>query len=170
MLTLPISRRFLQNLLSSTLHSATSFLLPFPSMTPTLLGRWQTRLFLFAIVGFLISLPFFFYYGNDPVFFVVLAYIAVLGLGWDVLYTYLQRYRWDHDWPAALQLAAAVWEGIFFAVVYSVLPLPGVSPDVPLSLFALHYSLAWLAMFVVSQSLMRVFFPRWRFYGGRWLF
>jgi hypothetical protein len=28
-------------------------------MTPTLFGRWQTRLFLFATVGVLITLPFY---------------------------------------------------------------------------------------------------------------
>ncbi|WAL62230.1 hypothetical protein [Thermocoleostomius sinensis] len=138
-------------------------------MTPTLIGRWQTRILLFAIVGSLVSLPFFLITGNDPIFFIILLYIAGFGLVWDVLYNYLQQFRWDHDWPAALQVLAALWEGIFFAIVYKLVPLPGVERQAPLWLFALHYGLAWLAIFIASQSIMRVIFPRWRFHGGQWL-
>jgi hypothetical protein len=138
-------------------------------MTSTLIGRWQTRVLLFAIVGSLVSLPFFFINDNNPVFFLVLGYIAALGLIWDVVYNYLQQFRWDHDWPAALQLAAAIWEGIFFAILYKLVPLPGIAQATPLGLFALHYGVAWLAIFLVSQSVMRLLFPRWRFHGGRWL-
>jgi hypothetical protein len=138
-------------------------------MTPTLIGRWQTRLLLFAIVGSIASIPFFVLTGNNPIFFVILLYIAGLGLVWDVLYNYLQQFRWDHDWPAALQFFAAIWEAIFFAILYKLVPLPGVDQETPLWLFVLHYSFAWLAIFTASQSIMRVIFPRWRFHGGQWL-
>lgn len=138
-------------------------------MTPTLLGRWQTRLLLFAIIGSLVSLPFFLLTANNPIFFILLAYIAAIGLVWDVLYNYLQQYRWDRDWPAAMQLLSGLWEGIFFAFLFKLVPLPGVAQGMPLWLYAVHYSLVWLAIFVVSQSLMRVIFPRWRFNGGQWL-
>lgn len=139
-------------------------------MTPTLFGRWQTRLLLFASVGSLVSLPFFVLNGNNPVFFVIVIYIAALGCGWDVLYNYFQGYRWDHDWPAALQLLAGIWEGLFFAMLFNLVPLPGIPRDtLPLPLYIAHYSLVWLAIFITSQSLMRIFFPRWRFHGGQWL-
>lgn len=138
-------------------------------MTPTLLGRWQTRILLFAIVGSLVSLPFYVFNGNNPVFFVILGYIAVLGMVWDILYNQLQQYRWDHDWPAALQLLAGIWEAIVFAALYKLVPLPGVPQSTPLPLFVLHYSVVWLAVFIASQSVMRIFFPRWRFKGGQWL-
>jgi len=139
-------------------------------MTPTLFGRWQTRLLLFAIVGSIVSLPFFIATNNNPVFFILLAYLAGIGLIWDIGYNYLQQYRWDHDWPAALQLLAGLWEAIFFALLYQLAPLPGINADsTPLWLFALHYSVVWLAMFMVSQSLMRLIFPHWRFNGGQWL-
>ena len=125
---------------------------------------------LFAIVGSLVSIPLFLLTGNNPVFFILLAYLAGIGLIWDVLYNYFQQYRWDHDWPAALQLLAGLWEAIFFAALYKLVPLPGIDAEnTPLWLFGLHYSAVWLAMFTVSQSLMRVFFPRWRFNGGQWL-
>lgn len=142
-------------------------------MTPTLLGRWQTRLLLLATVGLLISLPFFL--GriggkSGPVFFFVLGYVLVFGLGWDLVYNYLQKFRWDSDWPAFFQLLAGVWEGFFLGVLFSVLELPGVPhQEFSLGVFCLHYSFVWLGVFVVSQSLMRILFPRWRFKGGEWL-
>lgn len=142
-------------------------------MTPTLLGRWQTRLLLLATVGLLISLPFFL--GriggkSGPVFFFVLGYVLVFGLGWDLVYNYLQKFRWDSDWPAFFQLLAGVWEGCFLGVLFSVLELPGVPhQEFSLGVFCLHYSFVWLGVFVVSQSLMRILFPRWRFKGGEWL-
>jgi hypothetical protein len=80
-------------------------------MTPTLLGRWQTRLFLLATVGVLITLPFYFSIidinlgaGYHPVFFWILGYVALFGLVWDIVYIYLQKFRWNRDWPGILAL------------------------------------------------------------------
>jgi hypothetical protein len=137
-------------------------------MTPTLLGRWQTRLLLLGTIGVLLSLLFFLVTLNGAFFFVVF-YVALFGMGWDVLYNMLQQWRWDHDWPAAFQVAAGVWEAIVIAVLFKTRLLPGVSQEVPLALFFVHYSLVWIAVFAASQTAMRVFFPRWRFRGGQWL-
>lgn len=143
-------------------------------MTPTLLGRWQTRLFLFATVGLLMTLPF--YWGiispdtgftSYPVFFRVLAYVVLFGLGWDILYNYLQKFRWDRDWPGVLQLLAGIWEGGFLLSIVKLFGLPSIPKDVSLFWFAIHYSFVWLGVYVASQSLMRILFPRWRFRGGR---
>jgi hypothetical protein len=140
-------------------------------MTPTLLGRWQTRLLLLATVGLVVTLPF--YLGiispGGSIFLWVLVYIALFGLVWDVVYQYFQKYRWDSDWPGALQLLAGIWEAIFVLLLVKIFGLPGVSKDLPLYWFALHYSLVWLAVYIASQSLMRILFPRWRFRGGQWL-
>jgi len=140
-------------------------------MTPTLLGRWQTRLLLLATVGLAVTLPF--YLGiispGGSIFLGVLVYIALFGLVWDVVYQYFQKFRWDSDWPGALQLLAGIWEAIFVLLLVKIFGLPGVSKDLPLSWFALHYSLVWLAVYIASQSLMRILFPRWRFRGGQWL-
>ena len=81
-------------------------------MTPTLFGRWQTRLLLLATVGILITIPF-----SEPIYFSVLAYIAILGLFWDVVYDFLQKFRWDRDWPGVYQLLAAIWEAIFLLLI-----------------------------------------------------
>ena len=144
-----------------------------PFMTPTLLGRWQTRLLLLATVGILITLPFalgIFSPGASSVYFWVLAYIAIFGIGWDILYNYLQKFRWDRDWPAIFQLFAGIWEAIFLILIIKVLrlPLPGVS-DFDIGLFIRHYSFVWLGVFLASQTIMRILFPRWRFRGGQWL-
>ncbi len=140
-------------------------------MTPTLFGRWQTRLLLLATVGTLMTTIFSWFYagtGFHPPFFPVLGYVALFGIGWDALYTYLQSYRWDRDWPAALQFLAGLWEAIFIAVLFKTVGLPGVDRAMPLHLFFIHYGLVWLGFFTASQTLMRVLFPRWRFRGGEW--
>jgi hypothetical protein len=141
-------------------------------MTPTLFGRWQTRLFLLATVGVLVTLPFasgLIGPGPDITYFLILIYVGIFGCGWDVLYNYLQKFRWDRDWPAVYQLFAGIWEMIFIWLgigVVHFLPLP---KQAFWGVFFLHYSSVWLGVFIASQSLMRIIFPRWRFRGGQWL-
>lgn len=146
----------------------------FLTMTPTLFGRWQTRLLLLATVGVLVTLPFALGLvgpGSNSVYFWVLAYIAIFGLGWDVLYSYIQKFRWDRDWPGAFQLLAGVWEAVFVAcgAKLGLLPLPVPKEQLPLGWFLAHYSVVWLAVYLTSQTLMRILFLRWRFHGGQWL-
>lgn len=140
-------------------------------MTPTLIGRWQTRLFLFATVGVLITWPF--SLGLiEPNFgagyFRVLGYLVLFGCGWDILYNYLQKFRWDRDWPGAIQLLTGILEAIFVACVVKSVGLPSVPrEDLSLFWFAIHYSFVWLGIYVASHTLMRILFPRWRFRGGQ---
>ncbi|QLE54244.1 hypothetical protein [Nostoc sp. TCL26-01] len=144
-------------------------------MTPTLFGRWQTRLLLLATVGVLVSLPFALgLIGSSPnsVYFWILGYIAIFGLGWDIIYIYIQKFRWDRDWPAAFQVIAGIWEFIFVfcgVKLFGFLPIPLPKEELSPEIFLLHYSLVWLAVFLISQSLMRILFPRWRYRGGQWL-
>jgi hypothetical protein len=141
-------------------------------MTPTLFGRWQTRLLLLATVGVLITLPFslgIIGSGASSEFFWILGYVALFGLLWDVLYNYLQKFRWDRDWPGAFQLLAGIWESIFIAAVVKLFGLPNVPQELPINGFIFHYSLVWLGFYIASQTLMRILFPRWRFKGGQWL-
>ncbi|NES94959.1 MAG: hypothetical protein F6K32_06935 [Desertifilum sp. SIO1I2] len=141
-------------------------------MTPTLFGRWQTRLFLLATAGGSITLLFALGIigpGAGGIYFWILAYVALFGLAWDVFYNYLQQGRWDRDWPAAVQWLAALGEAIFLLLVIKIIGLPGVPRWMPVGLFFLHYGCVWLAVFLASQSLMRILFIRWRFNGGRWI-
>jgi hypothetical protein len=139
-------------------------------MTSTLFGRWQTRLFLLATVGVLVTLPFSLgiiepNFGTG--YYSILGYVAIFGCIWDILYNYLQKFRWDRDWPGALQLLAGIWEAVFIAGSVKLAILPGVPSDLPLFWFFLHYSLVWLSVYVASQTIMRILFPRWRFRGGQ---
>lgn len=140
-------------------------------MTPTLFGRWQTRLLLLLTIGFLVSIPFAIgLIASSPgiVYFEILAYVAILGLGWDIVYNRLQKYSWDRDWSAIYQLFAGIWEMVFIWLgigVFRFLPLP---QEISFRIFLLHYGIVWIAVFIASQTLMRILFPRWRFRGGRW--
>ncbi|AUT04124.1 hypothetical protein CLI64_29145 [Nostoc sp. CENA543] len=145
-------------------------------MTPTLFGRWQTRLLLLATVGVIVSLPFVFGIVNPSatgaIYFWVLGYVAIFGLVWDIIYNFLQKFRWDRDWPAAYQLLAGIWELIFVGCgvkIFGFLPAPVPKELIPIDTFLLHYSVVWLSVFIASQSIMRILFPRSRFRGGQWL-
>ena len=162
-------------------------------MTPTLFGRWQTRLFLLATVGIVLSLPFVFGYLQfadrltsnpftlfgaiaysagglfDPTFFWVLAYVALFGLAWDVFYTFLQQYTWDRDWPGIVMFFGAVAEGATIVLLSKTIGLPLISADLPARWFAVHYSVVSFAAFLFSWAGMRLLFPRARYRGGEWI-
>jgi hypothetical protein len=142
-------------------------------MTPTLIGRWQTRILLLIVVGIPITLPFalgIISPSENPVFLLILLYVLFFGLLWDVVYNFLQQFRWDRDWPGAFQLLAGIGEAIFLVAISKSIPLPGIVPeDISLKWFAIHYTCVWLGVYIASQSLMRILFPRWRFRGGKWL-
>lgn len=142
-------------------------------MTPTLFGRWQTRIFLLATVGVLFTLPFAFgYVGNEAstIYFWVLFYVGLLGLGWDILYDWLQKFLWDHDWPGILQFFAAIAESVLLVLLIKTDLLPFISSsEFHLEWFTLHYSLVSFAAYVSSWVVMRLLFPRWRFRGGVWI-
>jgi hypothetical protein len=128
-------------------------------MTPTLLGRWQTRLLLLSTIGFVLTVPFLFF-GLTPLINLVL--VIAVGFLWDILWQFLTRLRWDRDWPPAYQLGAGIVEGVAIYLLDRLLRIP-----VALGVFLVHYSLVWLATFLASQSMMRVLFPRWRYRGGQ---
>ncbi len=144
-------------------------------MTPVLFGRWQTRIFLLATVGILVSLPFALGYLGpthgefNSVFFWVVFYVGLLGLAWDILYNYLQQYMWDHDWPGVFQFFGAIAEGILLGLLIKFVGLPNIPKTIDLEWFVIHYSLVSLIAFLSAWVLMRLLFPRWRFRGGQWL-
>lgn len=135
-------------------------------MTPTLIGRWQTRIVFLATLGVLVSIPFWLIAGT-PVFFVIVAWVAVLGLAWDVLYSFLQAFRWERDWPPAFAVVAGLVEGAAVYLLTTKIGLPGIPADLALGLFAFQYSCVWLVTFFWGQGPMRAFAPWWRFHGGR---
>jgi hypothetical protein len=143
-------------------------------MTPTLLGRWETRFFLFAILGGIISLVVSLVLSGfkTPLVltpFAVLGYVFLFGLVWDAIYQNILYSRWDRDWPTTFQVLAGIVEGALVWLLIHYVGLPGApSSALPLSIFLIHYGSIWLSIFVVTQGPLRVALPRWRFRGGEW--
>ena len=142
-------------------------------MTPTLAGRWQTRLLLLGTAGVIVTLIFGWIYGDSRSPLALLFYVLLLGFAWDALYHLLQGFRWDGDWPPLFQFAGGIAEGLliwwlatggFFRD-----GLPGISPNLSFARFFWHYATVWFVTFVFSQGLLKVIFPRWRFHGGQWI-
>lgn len=149
-------------------------------MTPTLFGRWQTRLLLLSTLGLSITLLYGYFVTSPdyitPLF--LLGYVIIIGFLWDCLYIYLQGFRWDNDWPAIFQVASGIIEGVFlWWLIQSeslwqqlgLIHLPGISPDLDFATFAAHYGSVWLVVFIATQGPLRVIFLRWRYHGGEWL-
>lgn len=147
-------------------------------MTPTLLGRWQTRLLLYVFIGLPITLLYAFYLRNwtwppevDP--FVFLTFLLVIGLILDILYIQLQRFRWDHDWPFIFQFFSMIAE---FFIAYLLMELLVTNFDIGLWLFpngsipidtaSTHFFLVFVPSFVALLGFVQIFLVRWRFKGG----
>jgi len=137
-------------------------------MTPTLIGRWQTRTLLLLTFGVFFTLPFMLFNGFTPA--LILLLVLVLGYGWDIAYMVIQGGRWDRDWPPAYQFLSGVWEGLVVFLVSALLAKAFRVFAVPLPVFILHYGIVWFVAFLASQSLLRIVFPNWRYRGGQWLF
>jgi len=137
------------------------------AVTPGLLGRWQTRLVLLATLGVVVAGIFALARG-DEAFFIVLAFVAILGLVWDLIYMAIQQVRWDRDWPTAFQVAAGIVEGVVVFLVLEFIGLPDIDKGaVGIGIYAAHYGITWLVVFLCTQGPMRVLAPRWRYNGGR---
>ena len=142
-------------------------------MVPTLIGRIQTRLFVLAVIGSLLTLlvtpllglgvPLGAAYRTT---FTVLVVVAVLGVGWELVYHGLQQFRWEKDWPTLFGLLTAVNEGALVYAVLSLRLLPGVGPG-PLGAFLVDFFVVWVGTWAFVNGPMRVPFIRWRFHGGR---
>jgi hypothetical protein len=143
-------------------------------VVPTLTGRIQTRIFLLAVVGGLITLiivpilP-----GNAPLGdkyrdgFLVLLSVAVVGVLWELLYHLLMQWRWEKDWPTLFGLVEGVPEGLLIWILLSAGAIPGIAGSVGGAAFLIQFILVWLGVWLVANGPMRVPFIRWRFHGGR---
>jgi hypothetical protein len=142
-------------------------------MTPTLMGRLQTRAFVIIVVGSLWTLALTpllplsgSYASRYQATFTVLGVVLVLGFLWDPLYQALQQYRWEKDWPALFGLLTGVNEGVAVWFLLESGWVPG-HPHVTGWPFLLHFTTVWLITWAFANGAMRVPFPRWRFQGGR---
>ncbi len=92
--------------------------------------------------------------------------VAILGIGWEVLYHGLQQFRWEKDWPTGFGLVTAVNEGALLYVLIHGDVVP-VLPVVPLVPFVVHFLVVWIGVWVFVNGPMRVPLLHWRFVGGR---
>lgn len=139
-------------------------------MTPTFIGRIQTRLLLLATVGvawtILIS-PLL--AAGDATLgnvytatFRALAIVAMLGTFiWEPIYHGLQQLRWEKDWPTGLGLVTGLPEGV---VTYLVLIT---TMDVPGTIFFIHFFTTWVLVWLSVHGPLRIVMLRWRYRGGR---
>ena len=152
-------------------------------MTPTMLGRLQTRTILLGSIGLFFTLLLWSFLvvideietGNYDLF-KVLFLVWLLGLFWDMVYQGLLIFRWDYDWPPIFQLLSGIWEWLIILLLVSIAVPPGSFrllaawwPTVQDDFWIVHahYWLVWLTTFIASQGLLRILFPRWRFRGGQ---
>ena len=119
------------------------------------MGRIQTRIFLLATVGVVVTallvpiLP-----GLDGPLsesyrtaYIVLAAVAVLGVGWEFIYHFLMQFRWEKDWPTLFGLITLVPEGLLLflllradVLAFVIDPAPPASAWRTLSMSARHSS------------------------------
>ena len=144
-------------------------------MTPTLIGRFETRIFLIAVIGSLWTLlitPVLPLPSGVPLgtkyqsTFIVLAVVLVVGFLWDVLYYGLQQFRWEKDWPTMFGLLTGINEGLVTYLIVNSGNLPG-HPMVTLPAFIVQFGTVWVVTWAFVIGPMRVPFLRWRFRGGR---
>lgn len=139
-------------------------------MIPTLAGRVQTRLFLLATVGVVLTalvtpvLPMSF---ADA--YLVLLAVAVVGVGWELIYHLLMQFRWDKDWPTLFGLVTAVPEGLLMWVLLDLGAVPGITGPPAAVAFLAMFATVWLGQWLFANGPMRVFFVKWRLRGGRLL-
>ena len=143
-------------------------------MVPTLWGRLQTRVILLGTVGVAVTalitlvlpvdVPLADRYRTT---FVVLAAVAVLGLGWELIYHVLMQFRWEKDWPSMFGLLTMVPEGALLWLLLKAGAIPFLAGPPPFLAFAIQFVTVWLCVWLFANGPMRVPFIRWRFRGGR---
>lgn len=140
-------------------------------MVPTLNGRIQTRIAVLAVVGGLWTLlitpllpdgaPLSASYRAT---FQILLLAIGLGVLWELLYHFIQQFRWEKDWPTFLGLVTVVNEGL---LIWILIKTTDIGPDVGFGSFLLHFLTVWIVVWLVVNGPMRIPFVRWRFLGGR---
>jgi hypothetical protein len=154
-------------------------------MTPTLAGRWHTRILLYIFIGLPVTFLYAWYLSNwrfsteytwlppyeltifqDPFKFITA--LLVLGLILDVVYIQVQRFHWDQDWPFAYQFFFSIVEFLLLFYLMDFGFLDFMFPDgrIPFSTAAWHFTWVFIPSFIGVLALIQIFLVRWRFKGG----
>ncbi|TDD66556.1 hypothetical protein E1293_39130 [Actinomadura darangshiensis] len=143
-------------------------------MIPTLAGRLQTRVFVLATVGAVLTglivpvLPS--TTGSlgaaYKTAYLMLAAVIVAGVFWELLYHLLMQFRWDKDWPTLLGLVTIVPEGLLMWLLLDAGLVPGTG-EVAASTFFTMFVFVWLGQWLFVNGPIRVLLVQWRLRGGR---
>ena len=149
-------------------------------MLPTLFGRIQTRIFATLVIGGLWALilaPLLpgisgaSYADRVKAQFGLLVLLAVLGIGWELVYHGLMQFRWEKDWPTLFGLATLIPEGIVLRLVADHAGLTSwwfkYDQSLPRSTFVTAFLTTWIVVWLFVNGPMRIFTVHWRFRGGR---
>jgi hypothetical protein len=156
-------------------------------MLPTLKGRWLTRILLFIWIGIPVTFVFslliaepngdrlpFLGWRYDILPFQVLSLLLLVGLILDPVYIYIQQFRWERDWPFALQFFVSILEFVIVlaliwwgALDFTRSPLDLHTPESYL-LITLHFACVFIPSFIALLGFVQIFMIRWRFKGGEW--
>jgi hypothetical protein len=139
-------------------------------MLPTLNGRIQTRIFMLATWGALITLLITPILPDEPDYkttYIILATVAVLGVIWEIIYHLIQQFRWEKDWPTLFGFITCVNEGALVWILLKAEVVPGIDGVPTFSAFLIDFLVIWMVIFFWVNGPMRVPLIRWRFFGGR---
>lgn len=141
-------------------------------------GRVQTRVLALGVIGFLVALII------TPVLptgslslgqsyrvtLSILLATVLVGVLWELLYHFLQQFRWEKDWPTLFGFLTMVNEGALMWVLvrYTTVVLPeSLRPSA--TAFLIQFVVTWIVFWLIVNGPMRVVFHRWRFQGGRFV-
>jgi hypothetical protein len=139
-------------------------------MLPTLNGRIQTRIFMLATWGALITLLLTPILPGEPDYqttYIILATVAVLGVVWEIIYHLIQQFRWEKDWPTLFGFITCVNEGALVWILLRAEVVPGIDGVPKFSAFLIDFLVIWMVIWLWVNGPMRVPLIRWRFFGGR---
>lgn len=147
-------------------------------MLPTLNGRIQTRVLALGVIGFFVALIITPLLPTGSlslgqayrVTLSVLLATVLVGVLWELLYHFLQQFRWEKDWPTLFGFLTMVNEGALMWVLvrYTTVVLPE-SLHPSLTAFLIQFVVTWITFWLIVNGPMRVVFHRWRFQGGRFV-
>jgi hypothetical protein len=164
-------------------------------MTPTMVGRWHTRLILLLFIGIPVTFLYAWHlsaWGLSTVYtlawpfdqvwfrlppielsifrdpFKFLLALLILGLILDVAYIQIQRFHWDQDWPFAYQFFFSWVEFflVFYAMDFGLLDFMFPDEPIPFSTAVVYFSWMFAFSFIGVLALIQIFLVRWRFKGG----
>ncbi|QIS03930.1 hypothetical protein F5X71_17805 [Nocardia brasiliensis] len=147
-------------------------------MLPTLNGRIQTRVLALSVLGAFVALVITPLLPTGSlslgqayrVTLSVLLATVLVGVLWELLYHFLQQFRWEKDWPTLFGFLTVLNEGaLMWVLVHNTTMVLPEHLHPPLAAFLIQFLVTWLVFWLVVNGPMRVPFHRWRFQGGRFL-